>query len=123
MQPHGAMQDLCRRDLEDDLRGRDRLPRPRRFWRGHDHEVDYVDCSGTFGSVLAAGTNGINVNGSGITVNLRGLSINGAVTGLVGINFINGNSLTVTNVNIMNFNSGSAIGILFALTLLMRFSR
>jgi hypothetical protein len=73
-----------------------------------------IDCSGTFGSVLAAGTNGINVNGLGITVNLRGLSINGVGTGLVGINFISGNSLTVTNVNIMNFNSGSAIGILFA---------
>jgi hypothetical protein len=73
-----------------------------------------IDCGGTFGSVLAAGTNGINVNGSGITVNLRGLSINGVGTGLIGINFINGNSLTVTNVNIMNFNSGSAIGILFA---------
>src|SRR6266851_7414713 len=25
-----------------------------------------IDCSATFGSVLAAGTNGINVNGSGI---------------------------------------------------------
>src|ERR1700757_2242922 len=73
-----------------------------------------IDCSGTFGSVLAAGTNGINVNGLGITVNLRGLSVNGVGTGLRGINFINGNSLTVTNVNIMNFNSGSAIGILFA---------
>jgi hypothetical protein len=55
-----------------------------------------IDCSGTFGSVLAAGTNGINVNGLGITVNLRGLSINGVGTGLVGINFISGNSLTVT---------------------------
>lgn len=73
-----------------------------------------IDCSGTLGSVLAAGTNGININGLGITVNLRGLSINGVGSGLIGINFINGNSLTVTNVNIMNFNSGSAIAILFA---------
>src|SRR5207247_7322446 len=36
-----------------------------------------IDGGGTFGSVLAAGTNGININGAGITVNLRNLSING----------------------------------------------
>jgi hypothetical protein len=47
-------------------------------------------------------------------VNLRNISINGAGSGLIGINFISGNSLTVTNVNIMNFNAGSAIGLLFA---------
>jgi hypothetical protein len=73
-----------------------------------------IDCGGTFGSVLAALTNGININGAGITVNLRNLSINGAGSGLIGINFISGNSLTLTNVNIMNFNAGSAIGVLFA---------
>jgi hypothetical protein len=73
-----------------------------------------IDCSGTFGSVLAALTNGININGAGITVNLRNLSVNGVGNGLIGINFISGNSLTLTNVNIMNFNAGSAIGVLFA---------
>src|SRR6201994_3335220 len=62
-----------------------------------------IDCTGTFGSILASGTNGINVNDSAsgfpnsIHVILRGLSINGAGggaqnaqgnpgTGLVGIN-------------------------------------
>jgi hypothetical protein len=73
-----------------------------------------IDCDGTFGSVLAALTNGININGAGITVNLRNLSINGVGNGLIGINFISGNSLTLTNVNVMNFNAGSAIGVLFA---------
>ena len=73
-----------------------------------------IDCGGTFGSILAALTNGININGTGITVTLRNLSINGVGSGLIGINFISGNSLIVTNVNIMNFNSGSAIGLLFA---------
>jgi hypothetical protein len=73
-----------------------------------------IDCDGTFGSVLAAFTNGINVNAFGITVNLRNLSINGVGSGLIGVNFIRGASLTLTNVNIMNFNSGSAIGLLFA---------
>ena len=42
------------------------------------------------------------------------MSINGVGSGLIGINFISGNSLTLTNVNIMNFNAGSAIGVLFA---------
>jgi hypothetical protein len=73
-----------------------------------------IDCDGTFGSVLAALTNGININGAGITVNLRNLSVNGVGNGLIGINFISGNSLTLTNVNVMNFNTGSAIGVLFA---------
>lgn len=73
-----------------------------------------IDCSATFGSVLASLTNGININGANITVNLRGLSVNGVGNGLIGINFISGNSLTLTNVNVMNFNAGSAIGVLFA---------
>jgi hypothetical protein len=73
-----------------------------------------IDCGATLGSVLASLTNGININGAGITVNLRGLSVNGVGNGLIGINFISGNSLTLTNVNIMNFNAGSAIGLLFA---------
>jgi hypothetical protein len=73
-----------------------------------------IDCGATFGSVLAAFTNGININGAGITVNLRNLSIDGVGNGLIGINFISGASLNIDNVNVMNFNSGSAIGILFA---------
>jgi hypothetical protein len=73
-----------------------------------------IDCDGTFGSVLAALTNGININGANITVNLRNLSVNGVGNGLIGINFVSGNSLTLTNVNVMNFNAGSAIGVLFA---------
>jgi len=73
-----------------------------------------IDCGATLGSVLASLTNGININEAGITVNLRGLSVNGVGNGLIGINFISGNSLTLTNVNIMNFNAGSAIGLLFA---------
>src|SRR5436309_8159280 len=71
-----------------------------------------IDCTGTFGSILASGTNGVNVNDSAsgfpntIRVILRSLSINGATTaaqnaqgnpgsGLVGINFTSGASLIV----------------------------
>ena len=89
-----------------------------------------IDCTGTFGSILASATNGINVNDSAsgfpntIRVVLRGLSINGAQTaaqnaqgnpgsGLTGINFTSGASLTVEDVIIQNFNAGSAAGINF----------
>ena len=75
-----------------------------------------IDCGGTFGSILAAGGNGINVNGANIVVAIRNLSINGALTGLVGINFTNGISLHVENVNILGFSAGSATGIRFAPT-------
>ena len=79
-----------------------------------------IDCSGTFGSILAALTNGVNVNDSAtatpgtIVVTLRGLAINGAGSGLVGINFVSGFSLHLDNVIIENFNGGTANGIRFA---------
>jgi hypothetical protein len=89
-----------------------------------------IDCTGTFGSILASGTNGVNVNDSAsgfpntIRVVLRGLTINGAGggaqnasgnpgTGLVGINFSSGASLIVQDVLIQNFNTSSAAGISF----------
>ena len=89
-----------------------------------------IDCEDTQGSILASGTNGINVNDSAsgfpnsIHVISRGLSINGAGggaqnaqgnpgTGLVGINFTSGASLVVEKVIIQRFNGGSARGISF----------
>src|SRR5215475_3539846 len=36
-----------------------------------------IDCTGTFGGILAAGTNAININSAGAVVNLRGLDIEG----------------------------------------------
>src|SRR5262249_49475087 len=73
-----------------------------------------LDCTGTFGSILAARTNGVNVNGAGISVVLRGLSIQGVGTGLVGVNFIAGASLTIENVTLQGFNAGTAAGLVFA---------
>ena len=89
-----------------------------------------IDCDGTFGSILASNTNGINVNDSAsgfpntIRVVVRGLSINGAGggaqnaqgnpgSGLTGINFTSGASLVLEEVIIQNFNAGSAAGINF----------
>jgi hypothetical protein len=90
-----------------------------------------IDCTGTFGSILATGLNGVSVNDANsgfpntIRVILRGLSINGANgsvaqnasgnpgTGLVGITFTSGASLIVEDVIISNFNAGAAFGINF----------
>src|SRR5437867_12215423 len=44
-----------------------------------------IDGSNTQASVLAAGTNGIIINGAGIEVTIRGLAINGFTTGIKGI--------------------------------------
>lgn len=74
-----------------------------------------IDCGGTFGSVLAASTNGIIVNApAGSLVKIRNLSINGAGTGLVGIRFIQGDVLHVENCVIFGFRAGSAFGIQIA---------
>src|SRR3954463_16659103 len=89
-----------------------------------------IDCTGTFGSILAAGTNGVNVNDSASgfpntsRVVLRGLTINGSGTGaqnaqgnpgsgVIGITFSSGASLVVEDVIIQDFNASSAIGISF----------
>jgi hypothetical protein len=73
-----------------------------------------------FGSILASGVNGVNVNDSAsgspnnIVVTLRNLSINGAGTtlGLNGINFTSGEKLNVENCNIFNFsNAGINVNI------------
>jgi len=75
-----------------------------------------IDGGGTFASVLASATNGINVNaGASDVIILRNLSINGAGTtlGLNGINFHTGRKLVVENLTIENF---SQTGILIAPT-------
>ena len=69
-----------------------------------------------FGSILASGTNGVNVNDVAtatpgtIVVTLRKLSINGAGTtlGINGINFTSGKAVNVESCNIFNF-SGTGI--------------
>jgi len=60
-----------------------------------------LDCGGTFGSILNAGTTGINLSSTaGIRVIIRNLSINGATTGINGISVNIGSSLLVENVQI-----------------------
>src|ERR1044072_618978 len=62
-----------------------------------------------FGSILAAGTNGVNVSDSAtatpnaIIVTLRNLSINGASTGFDGVRFTSGKTLFIENCQIFGF--------------------
>lgn len=72
-----------------------------------------------FGSILASGTNGVNVNDSAtatpntIIVRLHSLSINGGGTGFTGIRFVSGKSVFVEDCQIFNFkgNGTSSHGI------------
>ena len=61
--------------------------------------------------ILAAGTNGINVNASGAVVILRNLDINGAGSGLIGIHIIAAGDVHVEHCRIWGFAAGSARGI------------
>ena len=63
-----------------------------------------LDCSGTLGSVLVSGTNGIVVQaGASDKVILRGISINGVGAGINGIRFLAGAQLTVEKCMILGF--------------------
>lgn len=62
-----------------------------------------IDCEDTQGSILSAGTNGIVINITSATdtkksVKIRGISINGAGTGINGIRVLAVNSLVVEEV-------------------------
>src|SRR5262245_60102042 len=71
-----------------------------------------IDCSTTVAGVLATGINGINVNAAATDiVRLRGLDIEGNVSGSTGVNVIQVGALRVENCKIWGFNSGNAIGI------------
>ena len=78
-----------------------------------------LDCTGTIGSILNSGTNGIVVNDSAsgtpntVEVIIRGISIDGAgtVAGLNGIRFLSGRSLVLEDVFVQNENGANGISI------------
>ena len=70
-----------------------------------------IDGLNMSGSLASGGVNGINVNGAGAKVILRNLSIEGAGSGAIGVNFVQGASLTLENVRIAGFRAGSAMGV------------
>ena len=72
-----------------------------------------IDCTGTFGSVLASGVPGITINGAGIDVILRGLSISGnppSSPGLVGVRVLQASTVLIDRVSIIGFASSSPNG-------------
>ena len=63
-----------------------------------------INGDGTLAGILAAGTNGIIVNAATTSdVIIRGISIDGACTGLDGIRFLAGRHLRIENCTIYNF--------------------
>ena len=78
-----------------------------------------IDCAegggGAAGGILNAGTAGVTINGSGIKVILRNLTISGAgaTPGTYGIRFLQGKSLTIDDVSIMNQGLGSVAALSF----------
>ena len=77
-----------------------------------------IDGTGTIASILNAGTNGVNVNdvlaasgpGTKVVV-LRNITIQGAGTGIVGINILSAKSVNVEGVAISGMGSGTGRGI------------
>lgn len=72
-----------------------------------------IDCRETEGSILASGVTGVVVNGTNISVILRGLSINGAGTtpGTTGVRILQAQSVTIEDSYIFGFGSGTARGV------------
>lgn len=63
-----------------------------------------IDCTDSFGSVLAAsGVNGMVINSSTASVRIRGISFNGAGTGLNGIRILSASRVSIEDVVIDNF--------------------
>ena len=70
-----------------------------------------IDGYGPESSILAAGTSGVLINGAGIVVTLRNLSINGAATTAgSGVRILNADSVNVDNVRIANFTGTGTAG-------------
>lgn len=69
-----------------------------------------IDGNSTTAGILAAGTTGIIINGAGIDVTLRGLTINGAGSGLIGVRIIAANKVFIERSVIFGFQTGTGRG-------------
>lgn len=67
-----------------------------------------INGDGTLAGILSASTTGIIVNGAGIDVHLRNITINGGGTGLNGIRFLQGSSLTLDRVSVYSVKGSNA---------------
>jgi len=74
-----------------------------------------IVCDYTEGGITAPSQTAITVNAAGASVFLSGLDLEGVGSGINGINFVNGASLTVRNCTFRTFvTAGSGYGIRFA---------
>jgi hypothetical protein len=70
-------------------------------------DVTIDGSGGSIAGVLATGVNGIVVNSPGVHVTLRNLDIEGDITGLIGVSFLQGAALTIQNCRIYGFQGGN----------------
>ena len=70
-----------------------------------------VDGGGTLAGVLTAGTNGFTITAPGAHVRLVGLSFDGLLTGLAGINIIDAAQVTIERCRIFNYKGPSGAGV------------
>ncbi len=70
-----------------------------------------IDGNGTTAGILAAGTNGVIINAIGIDVTLRGLTINGAGSGLIGVRILAANKVHIERSVIFGFQVGTGRGV------------
>jgi len=71
-----------------------------------------IYCEGVVGSILASGTNGVNINAAATDhIVLRGLDIEGAGTGVKGVNILQAASVVIEHCFIRDFNGASGTGI------------
>ena len=117
MQPHGALQDVCRRYQQDVHQRRDQLPRSGGFGAVTITKSITIDCHEIFASILASGTTGIiiniavNANDPLRTVRLRNLNVNGTgaagtvgeQTGINGIRIIQAAKVYIEDVLVSDF--------------------
>ncbi|HEX6096543.1 MAG TPA: right-handed parallel beta-helix repeat-containing protein [Thermoanaerobaculia bacterium] len=70
-----------------------------------------IDGQAQQASISAPGATGITINGAGIVVNLRNLSINGEFTTAgSGIRIVNAAAVNISNCTIMNFTGTGSVG-------------
>lgn len=68
-----------------------------------------LDCTGTQGSILGSGTNGIIINGIDAVVRIRNLNINGASTGTIGVRVVKAASVSIEGVVIDGFTTAVSV--------------
>lgn len=74
-----------------------------------------INGDGTLAGILAAGTTGVVINGTSsptpIVVTLRRLSINGAITGITGVNVVVAQQVNIVDCDISGFRTGFGRGV------------